>query len=80
MVEGDYTETGSERRLEFRHDDRFASVSIPKEGYGMLVVSDEDGEVERYYGFDVALDHVAEILGVPPGDLEVPEEARDMGI
>jgi hypothetical protein len=37
-------------------------------------------ELERYYGFDMALDHVAELLGVGVNDLPVPESARDMGM
>jgi hypothetical protein len=42
---------------------------------------DVDGdELERYYGFDMALDHAAELLGVPVHDLPVPEAAENMGI
>jgi hypothetical protein len=37
-------------------------------------------ELERYYGFDMALDHAAELLGVPPSALPVPEPAADMGM
>jgi hypothetical protein len=37
-------------------------------------------ELEKYYGFDMALDHAAERLGVRVGDLPVPEAARDMGM
>jgi len=29
-------------------------------------------ELERYYGFDMALDHAAELLGVAVADLPVP--------
>jgi hypothetical protein len=40
-----------------------------------------DGEeLERYYGFDMALDHAAELLGVAPGELPVPAAAEDMGM
>lgn len=79
-ISGDYRENEKERILEFKHDGGYASISITKEGYGMLIVSDETGETERYYGFDMALDHVAEILGVRVNQLEVPEEAEDMGM
>ena len=37
-------------------------------------------ELERYYGFDMALDHAAELLGIDPGDLPVPAAAEDMGM
>ncbi|MDY6780053.1 MAG: hypothetical protein SV760_05840 [Halobacteria archaeon] len=75
-MEGNYRETEDERVLEFDG----VTVSVTKEGYGMLVVSEEGEEVERYYGFEMALDHVAELLGVSPSELRVPEEADDMGI
>jgi hypothetical protein len=40
-----------------------------------------DGEeLERYYGFDMALDHAAELLGVSPNRLPVPDAASDMGM
>ena len=58
------------------------SVAQNAEGYAMLKVRDgPDGdELERYYGFDMALDHVAELLGVSPCDLPVPDVAADMGM
>ena len=37
-------------------------------------------ELERYYGFDMALYHVAELLDVPVADLPVPGAAEDMGM
>jgi len=37
-------------------------------------------ELERYYGFDMALDHVGELLGVSPHDLPIPGGAEDMGM
>jgi hypothetical protein len=37
-------------------------------------------ELERYYGFDMALDHAAELLEVAVTDLPVPEAATDMGM
>ena len=48
----------------------------------MLKVRDgPDGdELERYYGFDMALDHAAELLGASPHDLPVPDTAEDMGM
>jgi len=79
-VETEYHETDSERVLELRRDAERVTVSIAKSGYGMLVVADETGELERYYGFDMAIDHAAERLGVSPRAVEVPEDARDMGM
>lgn len=47
----------------------------------MLKVCGTDGNVrERYYGFDMALDHVGKLLGVDPHALLVPEAASDMGM
>jgi len=42
--------------------------------------SADGDELERYYGFDMALDHAAELLGVAPSRLPVPEDAEDMGM
>ena len=77
-----YLETDEERLLEFEADGRTAAVAQNVEGYAMLKVrTAADGdELERYYGFDMALDHAAELLGVPPSDLPVPEDAVDMGM
>ncbi|WP_266079815.1 DUF7111 family protein [Haladaptatus caseinilyticus] len=77
-----YFETDHERVLEFSRKGNTAAVAQNREGYGMLKVRDtpESPEIERYYGFDMALDHAAELLGVPPGDLPVPEPAADMGM
>jgi len=76
-----YQETDTERLLTFTHDGREATVAQNIEGYAMLKVRDDAGdELERYYGFDMALDHAAELLGVSPHDLPVPEEADDMGM
>lgn len=45
----------------------------------MLKVCETDGNVrERYYGFDMALDHVGKLLGVDPHALLMPEAASDM--
>ena len=77
-----YRETDEERLLEFEADGRTAAVAQNVEGYAMLKVrTAADGdELERYYGFDMALDHAAELLGVSPSDLPVPEDAADMGM
>ncbi|MGK2230781.1 MAG: hypothetical protein ACI9QA_000942 [Methanobacteriota archaeon] len=79
-VDTEYRETEDKRVLELRRDSTRVTVSVTKNGYGMLIVADETGELERYYGFDMALDHAAEALGVPPGEVDVPEAARDMGM
>lgn len=61
---------------------RTAAVAQNVEGYAMLKVRESaDGdELERYYGFEMALDHAAELLDVPPRDLPVPDPAGDMGM
>ena len=77
-----YRETDEERLLEFETDGRTAAVAQNREGYAMLKVrtAAAGDELERYYGFDMALDHAAELLGVSPSDLPVPEDAADMGM
>jgi hypothetical protein len=77
-----YRETETERLLTFTHGDLQATVAQNREGYAMLKVrrGPDGDELERYYGFDMALDHAAELLGVAPGDLPVPDEAADMGM
>jgi len=77
-----YTETESERVLAFESGTATAAVAQNVEGYAMLKVrpSPDGDELERYYGFDMALDHAAELLGVSPNDLPVPEAAEDMGM
>jgi hypothetical protein len=77
-----YTETETERVLEFDCDGRTAAVAQNREGYAMLKVrpAADGDELERYYGFDMALDHVGELLGVAPHDLPVPAAAEDMGM
>lgn len=59
-----------------------AAIAQNRDGYAMLMVrtAPDGDEIERYYGLDVALDHAAELLGVDPGDLPVPEAASDMGM
>ena len=77
-----YTETERERRLEFVVDGRTAAIAQNLEGYAMLKVrSTADGdELERYYGFEMALDHAAEVLGVSTHELPIPSAADDMGM
>jgi len=77
-----YYETDAERVLEFETDGRTAAIAQNIEGYAMLKVrpTADGDELERYYGFDMALDHAAELLGCSPHDLPVPEKAEDMGM
>ncbi|WP_049970383.1 DUF7111 family protein [Haladaptatus cibarius] len=81
-ISASYFETDHERVLEFSRDGRTAAVAQNIEGYGMLKVRDtpDSPEIERYYGFDMALDHAAELLGVKPSDLPIPDPADDMGM
>ncbi|WP_136686878.1 DUF7111 family protein [Halorhabdus amylolytica] len=77
-----YYETDDERMLAFERDGSSAAIAQNRDGYAMLKVrSSPDGdELERYYGFDMALDHAAELLGVDSATLPVPESAEDMGM
>jgi hypothetical protein len=77
-----YEETETERLLTFERDGRTAAVAQNTEGYAMLKVREtaDSDELERYYGFDMALDHAAELLAVSPHDLPVPEPAEDLGM
>lgn len=77
-----YRETDAERLLAFEREARTVVVAQNREGYAMLKVRDgaEGEELERYYGFEMALDHAAERLGVSSRDLPVPESAADMGM
>ena len=77
-----YVETESERLLEFEFDGRTAAIVQNRDGYAMLKVrpTADGDELERYYGFDMALDHAAELVGVSPHDLPIPDEAVDMGM
>ncbi|MFC4248831.1 hypothetical protein ACFOZ7_18190 [Natribaculum luteum] len=82
-VTASYTETETERLLTFERGGRTAAaVAQNVDGYAMLKVrpTPDGDELERYYGFDMALDHVAELLGVSPHDLPIPEAAEDMGM
>jgi hypothetical protein len=82
-----YRETDEERLLEFeRAGDGStaptAAIAQNREGYAMLKVrpTADGDELERYYGFDMALDHAAELLGVAVTDIPVPDAAADMGM
>ena len=82
-----YRETDEERLLEFERaaggkTAATAAIAQNREGYAMLKVRPdvEGDELERYYGFDMALDHVAELLEVSARDLPVPDPAADMGM
>jgi hypothetical protein len=81
-ITAEYHETDGERLLVFERDGATAAVAQNLEGYAMLKVrpSADGDELERYYGFDMALDHAAELLGVAANDLPVPEDAADMGM
>jgi hypothetical protein len=81
-VTATYSETETERVLTFEDDGQTAAIAQNIEGYAMLKVrpSEDGDELERYYGFDMALDHAAELLGVSPHDLPIPETAEDMGM
>ncbi|MDR9411382.1 MAG: hypothetical protein RI544_01190 [Haloquadratum sp.] len=77
-----YTVTDDERQLRLRQAETEVVIAQNRDGYAMLAVrGGVDGrELERYYGFDMALDHAAELLGVSVGEIEVPAEASDMGM
>ena len=77
-----YHETDEERVLTFERDGHTAAVAQNVEGYAMLKVrpTADGDELERYYGFDMALDHAAELLETAVADLPVPEAAEDMGM
>jgi hypothetical protein len=81
-VTATYTETETERVLAFEMDGRTAAIAQNVEGYAMLKVrpSRDGDELERYYGFDMALDHAGELLGAAPHSLPVPQDAEDMGM
>ena len=81
-VTAHYYETDTERVLEFEDGGASAAIAQNREGYAMLKVrpSADGDELERYYGFDMALDHAAELLGTDPNNLPVPDAATDMGM
>ncbi|MDZ5812748.1 hypothetical protein U4E84_15490 [Halorubrum sp. AD140] len=77
-----YEEVDGERLLAFSADGGRATVAQNIDGYAMLKVraGPTGDELERYYGFEMALDHVAELLGVAVDDLPIPDAAADMGM
>ncbi|MFB6103840.1 MAG: hypothetical protein ABEJ57_01975 [Halobacteriaceae archaeon] len=77
-----YFTTATERVLAFEREGHTAAITQNRDGYAMLKVRTAvDGdELERYYGFEMALDHVGDRLGVAPAQLPVPDPARDMGM
>ena len=81
-IDATYTETDGERQLRFDRDGRTAVLAQNVDGYAMVAVRPavEAAELERYYGFDMALDHAGELLGVSGHDLPIPEAAADMGM
>jgi len=81
-IEARYEETETERLLTFASDTGSAAIAQNVEGYAMLKVrpTADGDELERYYGFDMALDHAAELLGTSPNALPVPAAAADMGM
>lgn len=81
-VTAKYHETETERVLTFTAGGQEATVAQNTEGYAMLKVREgvDGDELERYYGFDMALDHAGELLAVSPHDLPVPDPAADMGM
>lgn len=81
-VSARYEVADGERLLTFSANGRTATVAQNVDGYAMLKVrtGPSGDELERYYGFDMALDHAAELLGVAVGDLPIPEDAADMGM
>ena len=78
----EYRETPDERLLVYVRGERRAVVAQNRHGYAMLGVRPaiDAPELERYYGLDMALDHVAELLGVDPHELPVPDAGADMGM
>ena len=81
-ITASYYDTESERVLEFESRNATAAIAQNRDGYAMLKVrpTADGDELERYYGFDMALDHAAELLGVAPHDLPIPDPAEDMGM
>lgn len=83
-ITAQYHETESERILAFEREGTGITAAIAQniDGYAMVMVrtSPTGDELERYYGFDMALDHAAERLNVPMNELPIPEKANDMGM
>ncbi|ERG98092.1 MAG: hypothetical protein J07HQX50_02124 [Haloquadratum sp. J07HQX50] len=81
-IDVSYYETDSERILTFDSGAKTAAIAQNVEGYAMLKVrpTADGDELERYYGFDMALDHAAELLSCSAHELPIPESAEDMGM
>lgn len=80
-VEVAYRETEAERRLAIDTDSNRVIIAQNRDGYAMLAVRDETGtERERYYGFDMALEHACELLDIDPAAVSIPDSASDMGM
>ncbi|MFA9425020.1 hypothetical protein [Natronorubrum sp. A-ect3] len=88
-INATYDETETERLLEFEatgdgtaRAGTTAAIAQNRDGYAMLKVrpTADGDELERYYGFDMALDHAAELLGISPHDLPIPTAAADLGM
>lgn len=80
-ITAEYDETETERLLVVQAGGQTVTVAQNIDGYAMLKVRDSAGdERERYYGFDMALDHAAELLGVSPHEIPIPDAAADMGM
>ncbi|MFB6162366.1 MAG: hypothetical protein ABEJ86_02865 [Halococcoides sp.] len=79
-VEVEYEVDDEERRLVYRSGGDSVTLAQNASGYAMIAVRFESRERERYYGFEMALDHAAELLGVAPDALPVPDAAADMGM
>ncbi|MFC7006937.1 DUF7111 family protein [Halalkalicoccus salilacus] len=75
-----YHETDAERVIEFERDGRRVQIAQNRAGYAMLMVRDAGDELERYYGFEMALDHAAELLETDPSELPIPDDGADMGM
>ncbi|WP_248907967.1 DUF7111 family protein [Halocatena marina] len=77
-----YYETENERVLTFEREETTAAITQNIDGYAMVTVrrTVESEELERYYGFDMALDHAAERLDISMNELPIPEQAKDMGM
>ena len=82
QIEATYTERDGERILSFSGPNGSAAIAQNIEGYAMLKVrpTADGDELERYYGFDMALDHAAELLGESINTLPIPDPAADMGM
>ena len=77
-----YSETDDERLLTFERGDRTAALAQNRSGYAMVTVrrTPSGDELERYYALDVALDHVAELLGTSPHEVPVQAAGADIGM